>query len=295
MSLLTPQTKDSSVPVPVRIFPDSDALGRQVADEIVHRLSTNGEEPFLLGCPSGRTAAPVYRALASLAARGADLSRLVIVMMDEYVMQGSDGGFMPVDPELSHSCLGFALRDIIAPIARAAAQAGVPAPSMVWTPDPADPDAYDARIAAAGGIDLFILATGASDGHIAFNQPGTRRASGTHVTPLGEATRRDNMGTFPDFTDISMVPTHGVTVGVGTIAALSREVVMIVNGAHKSHALDRISRATTYEPDWPATITAECAAARIYADEAAANGLTPGTSHIADRRIVPSHDTTEGN
>jgi glucosamine-6-phosphate deaminase len=240
------------------VRPDADAVGDEVATTILDRMAAAGSRPFLLGCPSGRTAMPVYRALARHGARGVDLSRLVIVMMDDYV---ESGALRRVAPELSYSCLGFAQREIVAPIG----------PDIdIWVPDPAQPQRYDEVIDAAGGIDLFLLASGAGDGHIAFNQPGTPRSARTHVTALGEATRRDNMGTFPEFTALDMVPTRGVTVGVDTIAALSREVIMIVCGAHKHAAFQRIVAASSYEADWPATIVVECKNPTLIADRSAA-------------------------
>lgn len=240
------------------VRPDADAVGDEVAAMILDRMAAAGDRPFLLGCPSGRTAMPVYRALARHAADGADLTRLVIVMMDDYV---ESDALRRVAPELSYSCLGFAQREIVAPIGQ---------DIEIWVPDPADPARYDEVIDAAGGIDLFLLASGAGDGHIAFNQPGTSRDARTHVTPLGDATRRDNMGTFPEFTSLDMVPTRGVTVGVDTIASLSREVIMIVTGELKNEAFARIVRASSYEPDWPATIVVECKNPTLIADRSAA-------------------------
>ena len=140
------------MPLPSIIRPDARAVGETVAAMIVERLSTSGTAPFLLGCPSGRTANPTYMALARHAAAGVDLSRLVFVMMDEYLEPGPDGDDLSVDPERSYSCLGFARRDIVGPIAQACAQAGTEAPTEVWVPDPADPADYDRRIQAAGGI-----------------------------------------------------------------------------------------------------------------------------------------------
>lgn len=255
--------------LPRIILPDAQAVGETVATMVVERLSTSGPGQFLLGCPSGRTANPTYQALARRAAAGVDLSRLNFVMMDEYVVQGPDGNNLSVDADLSYSCLGFARREILGPIAQACAQAGTVAPTEVWVPDPADPADYDRRIENAGGIDFFLLATGASDGHIALNQPGTPRDARTHVARLGTPTRRDNMGTFPEFTRLDMVPLLGATVGIDTIASLSREVVMIVTGEHKREAFARLSVAEAYDPQWPATIVTECKNPLLVADLAA--------------------------
>jgi glucosamine-6-phosphate deaminase len=252
------------------VLDDATAIGEAVADLIVERIAAQGGRPFLLGCPSGRTAAPVYAALARRARAGADLSSLIVVMMDDYVVPDGLGGYRIVDADASYSCLRFARQDILAPIAEASAAAGSTPPREIWTADPSRPEDFDARIEEAGGIDLFLLASGDSDGHIAFNQPGTDRGARTHIVELGEATRRDNMSTFPEFTRLDMVPRNGVTVGVDTIARLSASVVMILTGAHKQQAFARIAAARSYEPDWPATIVTECREAAILADVEAA-------------------------
>lgn len=253
-----------------QILPDAGTVGTIVADLILKRMDRKGNEPFLLGCPSGRTAGPVYRALTQKAAAGADLSNLVIVMMDDYVIPEEAGRYRIVDAEASYSCLGFARRDILAPLAAACTAAGTNPPNQLWTADPNNPAEYDARIEAAGGIDLFVLASGDSDGHIAFNQPDTPRTAGTHIVELGDATRRDNMDTFPEFTDLAMVPRFGVTVGIDTIARLSAEVVMILTGANKQQAFARLTTAHEYERDWPATIATECRNAALLVDHDAA-------------------------
>lgn len=137
-------------------------------------------------------------------------------------------------------------------------------------PDPEQPAAYDGRLAAAGGVDLFLLASGAGDGHIAFNPPGTQRESTTRIERLAEQTRRDNLATFPEFRSVDEVPTHGLTIGTGSIANLSKSVAMIFWGRDKQTAFKRISGADIYDPDWPASIVQECRNAEVHAYRAAA-------------------------
>ncbi len=66
------------------------------------------------------------------------------------------------------------------------------APGAVQGPDgladdiPAACAAYEAAIAAAGGVDLQILGIG-TDGHIAFNEPGSSLASRTRIKTLTAA------------------------------------------------------------------------------------------------------------
>ena len=267
------QTKEHLMRVEPQVLPTLEGAIDQAVDVIAARISDHGyNTPFLLGCPSGRTPTPIYQGLTERVHTGSlDVSNVIIVMMDDYLVGGTEGSFVRVDPELSYSCEGFAYRSIVDPMTDAARELGRTGPREVWMPEPSDLAGYDSRIEAAGGVNLFILASGASDGHIAFNQPGTPRDTATHIATLGAATRADNMGTFPEFTDLDMVPTHGVSVGVSTIAELSHEVIMVVTGAHKRQAFHRLEHANDYQPDWPATILSECAKATFLADAAAAH------------------------
>ena len=99
------------------IIATADEIGTRVAGQIADGLraaAAQGKD-YLLGCPTGRTPAPVFPALATLAADGLDVSRLVIVLMDEYVLPRDDG-FRAVSPEHSYSCVGYARRQILEPL-----------------------------------------------------------------------------------------------------------------------------------------------------------------------------------
>ncbi|GAB3407758.1 6-phosphogluconolactonase [Flindersiella endophytica] len=254
---------------PVRVFADPVALGRALADRIADGIEVANQagRPYLLGCPGGRSAQTTYTALAGgVRERRLDVSQLVIVMMDEYVLpvKATPGTYEPVADGLPHSCRGFGRDQIAGPL-------GV-APANLWLPDPADPAAYDRRIAAAGGIDLFVLASGASDGHIAFNPPGSPADSTTRIVELPESTRRDNLVTFPTFESLAGVPTHGVTVGIGTIGALSRQAILILHGEDKVTAAARITATERYDSSWPASVVHACEQPEIFVDKAAAGG-----------------------
>jgi glucosamine-6-phosphate deaminase len=191
----------------------------------------------VLGCPGGRSLMTTYRALCE---SKADLSGTTIVMMDEYV---------PVPPPTAHySCRGFALREIAAPLR-------IP-DERVWLPDPEDPADYDRRIEGAGGIDLFLLASGASDCHVAFLPPGSPVDGTTTVVQLADSTRRDNLATFPEFSSLDDVPTHGVSVGLGTIRR-ARRLRLVLHGPDKRTAAARILSRDRFDPSWPATVVHE--------------------------------------
>ena len=234
-----------------RVYPTAEALSYEVATRLVARIDAarlSGKR-FLLGCPTGRTPRPIYDALIR---RGADFSNVMLVMMDEYLVQGQYATINSCH-EYVDRYMGFhnLRRD------------------AVWFPRPDDPAEYDRRIADAGGIDFFLLASGAGDGHVAFNQPGAPRDSRTRIVELSEQTRRDNLRTFPAFGSLEKVPDHGITVGIATIAD-AREGVMVVWGADKRLTFDRIRAANHYDPAWPATVIHELARGEIIADSAVA-------------------------
>ncbi len=262
---------------PLRVLSSPEAIGETVAERLLARIAEarRVEQRFLLGCPTGRTPRPIYAAMARrLAAAPQDLSSLVLVMMDEYLVPNDSRENAALDyppADRPWSCHHFAQAEMAEPWNRALPAVYRLRDDALWFPDPRDPAAYDRQIADAGGVDLFLLASGGSDGHVAFNPPGSLRASRTRIIPLADDTRRDNLQTFPTFGTLAVVPYHGVSVGIATIAA-AREAVMVVWGAGKRLTLARMVGAERYDPDWPATVIHECPVREIVCDADAAAG-----------------------
>jgi glucosamine-6-phosphate deaminase len=258
----------------VRVFSSPDAIGEDLAERLLARIETGRASGarFVLGCPTGRTPRPVYSAMARrLAMKPQDLSHVVLVMMDEYLVRtGSGFDYAPADKPWS--CHYFARVEIADGLNAGLPHAERLPAESIWFPDPHDPAAYDARITGLGGIDFFILASGASDGHVAFNPPGSARGSRTRIIQLSDETRRDNLQTFPAFGALANVPSHGISVGIDTIAS-AKASAMIVWGSGKRLTLSRMQRAVRYEPDWPATVIHECRIGEILADTDAAEPL----------------------
>lgn len=94
---------------------------------------------------------------------------------------------------------------------------------------------YEDKIKSFGGIELFLGGVG-TDGHIAFNEPGSSLSSRTRVKSLAYETRIANARFFDD--DIDAVPDMALTVGVQTVMD-AREVVVIATGASKALALQQ--------------------------------------------------------
>jgi len=92
---------------------------------------------------------------------------------------------------------------------------------------------YEEAIAKEGGIDLFLGGMG-SDGHIAFNEPGSSLTSRTRIKTLTEETKASNARFFDG--DPAKVPVTALTVGVATVMD-AREVMIIVSGRKKARAL----------------------------------------------------------
>jgi glucosamine-6-phosphate deaminase len=143
----------------------------------------------------------------------------------------------------------------------------------VHTPDgaaadiPAECQAYEDTMKAAGGVDLQILGVG-TDGHIGFNEPGSSLASRTRIKTLIEQTRRDNARFFGSLAD---VPHHVLTQGLGTILE-ARHVVLVATGAQKSRAVrDFVEGAVS--AICPASVLQFHPHATVLVDEAAASSL----------------------
>jgi glucosamine-6-phosphate deaminase len=95
---------------------------------------------------------------------------------------------------------------------------------------------YEDKIVSFGGIELFLGGIG-PDGHIAFNEPGSSLVSRTRVKTLCYDTILANSRFFNN--DMSRVPTHALTVGVGTVMD-AREVVIIITGFSKARAVREV-------------------------------------------------------
>ncbi len=102
---------------------------------------------------------------------------------------------------------------------------------MRENPHEAGPE-YEARIRAAGGIDLQILGIGAN-GHIGFNEPTSSLGSRTRVKTLTAKTLEDNRRFFRDG---EFQPRLAITMGIATIME-ARKIVLLATGRAKADAV----------------------------------------------------------
>lgn len=208
------------------ILPTKGDVGDWSAKYVMKRINDYKPGPsrfFVLGLPTGSTPLPMYKKLIEFYKAGRVSFKYVKTFnMDEYCNLPRDHPesyhyFMwneffkhiDIDPENAHILDGNA-SDLTAECAN-----------------------FEAKIKEAGGVELFIGGIG-PDGHIAFNEPGSSLTSRTRVKTLAQDTLEANARFFNN--DISAVPKAALTVGVGTVMD-SREVMILITGAHKSFAL----------------------------------------------------------
>lgn len=236
----------------VVILNSSKTLGRLAADAIQALLERTPDA--VLGLATGSSPLPVYDELA--ARPGLDFSRASAFALDEYV------GLPEGHPESYREVVRreFTSRVNIRP-------------ENVRTPDGAAADipaacaAYEEAIAAAGGVDLQLLGVG-TDGHLAFNEPGSSLSSRTRIKSLIEQTRRDNARFF---NGLAEVPHHVITQGLGTIME-ARHVVLLATGARKAQAVRDLVEGPV-SAICPASVLQFHRHATVLLDEAAASAL----------------------
>ena len=240
-------------------------LAKVLALEILKALKKN--KKLILGCPGGRSLKKTYYHLGKLSYElKISLDKLVIVMMDEYVIKYK-GNYKLVNPNSHFSCVRFS-RQVIKKLLNYKKNVSTSLKSInILFPDIKNPSDYDVQIKKLGGIDIFLLASGSSDGHVAFNNSNSKLMQKTHITKLSNKTRMDNMKTFPNFRKLKEVPKYGLTVGFHTISSLSKKAILVLTGKEKSVAYKKIKSANKYNPNWPASIVFKCKKYKIYSDK----------------------------
>ena len=119
---------------------------------------------------------------------------------------------------------------------------------------------------ADGAVQILGIGT---DGHIAFNEPGSSLASRTRIKTLTRQTRIDNARFFDD--DVDAVPTHCLTQGLGTILE-ARHIVLVATGRGKAEAVHHLVEGAV-SAMWPATVLQHHPHVTVLLDDAAARRL----------------------
>ncbi|OCF73804.1 glucosamine-6-phosphate deaminase [Kwoniella mangroviensis CBS 8886] len=205
--------------------PTKEEASKYVASLIINRINTfkpNQNRKFVLCLPTGSTPLLVYKELARRC-EGGEISfeHVITINLDEYVGLSSD------HPQ---SYYQFMEENFDIPSNQFHLLPGLPIPPHT-TPQESCAS-YESLITSLGGIQLLFMGIG-ENGHIAFNEPCSSFRGRTKVVKLNEDTRRVNARFFDD---PSEVPTHALSMGIGTILD-SHEIVVLAIGQKKAEAV----------------------------------------------------------
>ncbi|MDT3438200.1 glucosamine-6-phosphate deaminase [Pseudofrankia sp. BMG5.37] len=229
------------------------ALAADVVEALVRRRPA-----AVLGLATGSSPLPAYQELIRRRRAGAGPSygEVTCFNLDEYVG-------LPPDHEQSYR----------ATIARELTDGLGIDPARVHGPDPGEDglatagERYEELILKVGGVDVQLLGIG-SDGHLAFNEPGSSLASRTRMKTLTARTRADNARFFGS---LDQVPRHVLTQGLGTILR-ARHLLLVATGAGKAEAIAAAVEGPV-SASCPASVLQLHPHATVLLDEAAASGL----------------------
>jgi len=215
-------------------LPDYGILSDRAAEIFLEAILRKPRS--VLGLPTGRTPVTMYeRVVAACGRKYHCFNEVVTFNLDEYA------GIERTHPGSYSTFMKQHLFDFI-DIDRA----NTHIPNGAAADLDAECARYERDIAAAGGLDLTFLGLG-SNGHIAFNEPGTPFDSRTRVVTLTESTRAANASLFPD----GRVPTHAITMGIATILE-SKSIVLLASGEKKQPAIERL-RSGEISEEFPAS------------------------------------------
>jgi len=247
---------------PTRVFRSSEdasrAVARQIASLIRERAAAG--RTAVLGLATGSTPTSVYGHLVRMHEEdGLSFANVVTFNLDEY---------WPMRPNEIQSYRRFMDEHLFDLVDVPPESVHVPDGSVERSRVVEHCEAYERAIAEAGGIDFQILGIGRT-GHIGFNEPGSPRDSRTRLITLDRVTRMDAAS---DFFGEWNVPRQAITMGVGTILA-ARKIVLMAFGEHKAPIVrDAVEGDVT--PSIVASFLQEHGDAQFILDEAAAGELT---------------------
>ncbi|MCL1858820.1 MAG: glucosamine-6-phosphate deaminase [Oscillospiraceae bacterium] len=197
-----------------------EEMSWQAAEIVAGEIKS--KENFVLGLPTGSTPLGMYENLIEMNKSGkTDFSKITTFNLDEYY---------PIKRDNSQSYYKFMFDNFFGKININ--------PENINIPDGEATDAkiecgtYDQKINHAGGIDLMVIGIG-PNGHIGFNEPGNFLLPNTHVAVLTEETKEANKRFFDS---VNEVPDRALTMGMGSIIAKSKKILMLVSGKSKANA-----------------------------------------------------------
>lgn len=205
----------------IKIVKDYGEMSKVAADLVESVLLSRPN--LVLGLATGSTPIGLYEELVKRHKAGLDFSKVTTFNLDEYYGLSHD------HPASYHYYMAKHLFEHI----------NID-PTNTHIPDGAKADAaeecqsYEAKIKAAGGIDLQVLGIG-TNGHIGFNEPGAPFGGTASLVELAEETIKANSRFFERQED---VPRQALSMGIKSIMQCS-QIVLLANGANKADAIKK--------------------------------------------------------
>lgn len=234
------------------VFKDAKAASRKAYEIMQKKINAHST----LGLATGSTPIELYKEMiAGFEAGEFSYKDVKSFNLDEYVN---------IDKNHPESYYSFMHKNLFDHIDIKEENVHVPAPYT-------DDDEELARITAAYNaelenavIDVQILGIG-SNGHIAFNEPGTDFASTVHIVNLKENTIKDNCRFF-DY-DMAKVPKRAMTMGIKNILA-AKTIILLAFGENKKDAVAKLLSGKE-DIEYPCTSLVEHPEVYVLVDEAA--------------------------
>ncbi|MAE28622.1 MAG: glucosamine-6-phosphate deaminase [Planctomycetota bacterium] len=214
-------------PAPVFIAPDAAAASQALALDVAR---TMGNGPLNLGLATGNTMRGVYAELVRMAqgTHPMQSGKLPVDAMGCFLLDEYLG--LPVGSE--HSFRAWLERALLRPLGLGLDR--LRGPALEGDRERAARE-YELLIADQGGIDLCLLGIG-SNGHVAFNEPGSHPDSCARVVELHPTTRA---AAAPAFGSLDAVPINALTLGLANLRAC-RELRLLALGEGKAEAVRRL-------------------------------------------------------
>lgn len=225
----------------IKIVENKEELGEFVSDIVQDVIITKNQDNknAVLGLATGSTPLPVYKELSKRFKEGEiDFDKTITFNLDEYI------GIDYLNSNSYHKFMDDNLFKNIN-VNR----------ENIHIPDGNSKDLeqavveYEEKIKNVGGIDIQLLGIG-SNGHIGFNEPYENLSLDTYVVDLTNTTIEDNSRFFKD---ISEVPKQAITMGMGTIFAADK-IVLMATGKHKKEPIKKLISEQTVTTASPATL-----------------------------------------
>jgi glucosamine-6-phosphate deaminase len=247
--------------VKTRVFGDAKEASVSVAAEIanlIRRRAAEGKN-CVLGLATGSTPVSVYAELVRQhKTEGLSFKNVITFNLDEYYSIAKD---------TPQSYWRFMYEHLFDHVDIPSANVHIPDGTVPIDKVASYCDQYEKSIRDTGGIDLQLLGIGRT-GHIGFNEPGSGRDSRTRLIALDKVTCLDAAS---DFFGEQDVPRRAITMGVGTILAAKRVILMafgegkapIVSAAVEGPLTDSVAASFLQEHPNAEFILDEAAAARL--------------------------------